>query len=206
MEQINFHFDPVCPWAWLTSRWALRLEELGEVKVDWRLFSLGIVHLENDQDPSEGPVGQSGPALQLLALARREGGNSQVSRLYTAFGEAAHQRGEKLSDRSVLEAALTEAGMDPKRTSAALEDRSLWLEVVSDHDAAVKSCQAFGVPTIVLDAGAGPGIFGPIITKVPSDRECVDLLQDVVRLNRRDYVFELKRDRDGHPPELGRTA
>lgn len=206
MEQINFHFDPVCPWAWLTSRWMVRLEELGEAQVEWRLFSLGIVHLEDGQDPTDGPLGHSGPALQLLALAGREGGNAQVSRLYTALGDAAHKRGEKLSERSVLDAALKAAEMDPKEAAPALDDHSLWLQVVAEHEAAAKSCQAFGVPTLILDAGAGPGAFGPVITKVPSDKECVELLHDMVRMMRRDYFFEFKRDREGHPPELGRTA
>ena len=190
MEQINFHFDPICPWAWLTSRWMVRLEELGEAQVEWRLFSLGIVHLEDGQDPADGPVGDSGPALQLLALARREGGNAMVSRLYTALGDTAHKRGEKLSERSVLDIALADAGMDPKGATAALEDHSLWLQVVAEHEAATKSCQAFGVPTVILDAGAGPGVFGPVITKVPSDEECVGLLNDMVRMMRRDYFFE----------------
>lgn len=206
VEQINFHFDPVCPWAWLTSRWMVRLEELGEAQVEWRLFSLGIVHLEDGQDPADGPVGHSGPALQLLALARREGGNAMVSRLYTALGDTAHKRGEKLSERSVLDIALADAGMDPKGATAALEDHSLWLQVVAEHEAATKSCQAFGVPTLILDAGAGPGVFGPVITKVPSDEECVGLLKDMVRMMRRDYFFEFKRDREGHAPELERTA
>ncbi len=77
MEQINFHFDPVCPWAWLTSRWAARLEELGAVQVDWRFFSLGMVHAQPEADVQSGPVGPSGPALQMLALAAHRDGRQR---------------------------------------------------------------------------------------------------------------------------------
>jgi hypothetical protein len=59
------------------------------------------------------------------------------------------------------------------------------------------------VPTIILDGGSGPGIFGPILTEVPSDDEGRELLRDFLRLTRRGYFFEVKRDREGHPPKTG---
>ena len=209
LEEINFHFDPVCPWAWLTSRWATRLVELGEVGINWRFFSLGIVHLEPGQDPTDGPVGYGGPALQLLALARRLGGNSLVAALYTELGRLIHAAGSPPSPESwetVLETAMKASGMDPTQRASAMEDPSLWREVVADHQAAVVSCEAFGVPTLVLDGGKGPGLFGPVITEVPTDDEARGLLSDVMRMARRPYLFELKRERDGHPPQLLGTA
>lgn len=202
MEQIHFHFDPACPWAWLTSRWMARLVELGEVEVSWRFFSLGLVHLDPGQEPSAGPVAPTGAALQLLALARREGGDPLVDRLYTAMGRAFHGGDGKTDDPDTLDAALASVGLDPARRQPAMADPSLWAEVVADHQAAVASCQAFGVPTLILDGGQGPGAFGPVITEVPSDAESKELLRDVVRMLRRPYLFELKRDREGHPPQL----
>lgn len=200
VEKINFHFDPVCPWAWLTSRWATRLEELGEIEIDWRLFSLGLANLPEGESVPAGPVGHSGDALQLLAQARRIGGNSAVARLYTAMGTAAHVRHEKLVEAEVLERAWKEAELDPAGRETAPADPALWQEVLSDHQAAVQGCQAFGVPTLILDGGKGPGIFGPVITDIPDDAESRELLEDVIRITRRGYFFELKRDRDGHPP------
>ncbi|HVD03350.1 MAG TPA: DsbA family protein [Candidatus Dormibacteraeota bacterium] len=209
MEEITFHFDPVCPWAWLTSRWATRLVDLGDVAITWRFFSLGIVHLEPGQDTADGPVGYSGAALQLLALARRQGGNELVATLYTELGRLIHAGGSSPTPELgvvVLETAMRAAGMDPADRRAAMSDRSLWQEVVADHAAAVASCEAFGVPTLILDAGKGPGLFGPVITEVPSDDEARALLRDVVRMARRPYLFELKRERYGHPPQLLGTA
>lgn len=206
MEEINFHFDPLCPWAWLTSRWMARLAEIGEVKVNWRLFSLGVVHLEAGQDPAQASSSLGGPALRALALARRIGGNQLIGDLYTAIGRATHGRGARLSDPSVLTAAMAEVGMDERALAGRLEDPGLWDEVLADHLAAVARCQAFGVPTLILDGGEGPGAFGPVITRVPNDEEARELLSDTVRMIRRDYVFEMKRDREGHPPELAATA
>lgn len=202
MERIHFHFDPICPWAWLSSRWVTRLEELGEVEVEWRLFSLGVVNMEPGQDAAEGPFWYSGEALQMLSLARRQGGNELVARLYTELGRGIHVQGEPAADPATIEAAMARAGIDPGLRESANADRSLWEEVLADHRMAVASCQAFGVPTIILDGGKGPGAFGPVITEVPPDDEARELLVDVVRMIRRDYVFEFKRDREGHPPQL----
>ena len=185
-ERINFHFDPVCPWAWLTSRWAARMEELGAIEIDWRLFSLGVANLPEGES-SEQPVGPSAEALQLLAQARRIGGNSAVARLYTAMGTAAHVRHEKLIDPEVLSRAWEEAQLGGGSRTAALADATLWHDVLTDHQAAVQACQAFGVPTLILDGGKGPGIFGPVITEVPSDEESLELLRDVLRCTRRGY-------------------
>jgi len=205
-ERVAFHFDPLCPWAWVTSRWAARLEELGDLEVAWRLFSLGVANLPEGEPAPDEPVGTGGAALTLLAQARRVGGNSAVAQLYYAMGTAAHVRQEKLADPSVLEHAWAAAGLDRSTKESAAGDPTLWQDVMSDHRAAVAACQAFGVPTLILDGGRGPGIFGPVITEVPDDEESRALLQDVLRMVRRSYLFELKRDREGHPPGTGVRA
>jgi predicted DsbA family dithiol-disulfide isomerase len=201
-ERIYFHFDPLCPWAWITSRWATRLEELGEIEIEWRLFSLGVANLQDSNLAPEQPVGRSAAALQLLAQSRRAGGNEAVRRLYTTIGDAAHVRGEDISSHEVLAQAWTTADFDVAFCTA--NDPTLWQEVLTDHRAAVSACQAFGVPTLILDDGKGQGIFGPVITEVPSDDESRELLQDILRMLRRGYFFELKREREGHPPKTGR--
>lgn len=179
------------------------MQELGEVKVEWRLFSVELANLPADAAVPDHPTDFGGTALQLLALAQRLEGNSAVGRLYTSLGSAAHVRDEKLADPAVLKRAWSEAGLADRERETAAADLTLWQEVIREHRAAVESCQAFGVPTLILDGGDGPGIFGPVITEVPSDEESRELLVDVVRMTRRGYFFELKRDRDGHPPQAG---
>lgn len=202
-ETIAFYFDPLCPWAWVTSKWATRLEELGELEIDWRVFSLGVANLPEGQAIPDEPVGTGSAGLQLLVQAKRLGGNPSIARLYTALGRAAHVSHQNLQETAVLERAWSEAGLDSADREAASTDSTLWQEVVSQHRSAVAACQAFGVPTLILDGGSGQGIFGPIITEVPSDEECRELLRDVVRMTRRGYFFELKRDREGHPAQTG---
>ncbi len=201
MEDVHFHFDPLCPWAWLTSRWILRVEELGEATVSWRLFSLGIAN-QAPEGATGGPVGSGAPALRMLALARRIGGNQAIGRLYTTMGNLVHGQGAELSGPETLRRAAVEAGLSPTLCDEADADPSTWDEVAADHKAAVESCQAFGVPTIILEGGHGPGIFGPVITEVPGDNESKELFRDLVRMAQRNYFFELKRDRQGHPPQL----
>lgn len=197
-ETLAFHFDPICPWAWLTSRWATRLEEIGAIEVEWRLFSLGVINLPEGQAPTREARGRSGAALESLALARRLGGGQAVARLFTAMGQAAHGRHESLDDPAVLDQTWAEAGLDPSLRAAGAGDPTLWDDVLAEHQAAVAACQAFGVPTLILDAGAGPGIFGPVISEVPADDEALALLEDVLRMARRPYLMELKRERGQH--------
>ncbi len=199
MEHIRFHFDPICPWAWLTSRWARRLGELGELRVTWAFFSLAEQHGTATADV---PSHLLAP-LQLLALARRRAGNEAVDRLYTAIGESRHLRQEEIGDPSVLEACLRVAGLDPAWRAEAAGDATCWEDVLADHRAAVERCGAFGVPTLILEDGAGPGAFGPVITQVPDDAEAVALLEDTVRWIRRPYLYELKRERGDIRPLLG---
>ena len=202
-ERIHFYFDPICPWAWLTSRWATRLEELGAVELEWHLFSLGVANLPEGQEPPGEPIGSSGPLLQLLARARRVGGNEAVARLYTAMGQAAHVRQKELSDPVVLAQVLEEAGEASGDLESVVADLSLWEAVLDDHRQAVRAGEAFGVPTLILDAGQGPAIFGPVITEVPGDEQCRALLQHVLGITRMSNFFELKRDRAGHPAMTG---
>ncbi len=194
-EHVRFHFDPLCPWAWVTSRWMVKVAAAEPVRVSWALFSLAEI---NKDDPAVAARQRaaSGRALQLLALARETGGQPAIGRLFTALGEARHSRGEPLDDDGVLAAALAEAALGADLLARAdREADRLWSVVLVDHTAAVERCGAFGVPTLILDAGQGPGMFGPVISPVPDEAESVELFRDVVRCLRRPYLFEMKRER-----------
>ncbi|HVA20867.1 MAG TPA: DsbA family protein [Candidatus Micrarchaeia archaeon] len=194
-EHVRFHVDPLCPWAWVTSRWIVRVAAQEPVRVDWALFALSEINRDNEATAARQRAA-SGRALQLLALVRETGGQPAIGRLYTALGEARHTRGEALADDQTLSAALAEAGLGAALLGRAdREADRLWEIVLEDHRAAVDRCGAFGVPTLILDGGAGPGMFGPVVSPVPDDAESVELFRDVVRCLRRPYLFELKRER-----------
>jgi hypothetical protein len=83
VDKVRFHFDPICPWCYQTSRWAKRLEELGEISLDWGLFSLEVVNLKEGEDPREIET-RSGPALRTATLLRRREGSAAIGPFYTS--------------------------------------------------------------------------------------------------------------------------
>ena len=191
-ERIRFYFDPTCPWAWQSARWMREVERVRDVRADWRLFSLRLMN-ESADDPLTDASAHSVPALRALALAGREGGNEAVAGLYWAIGERVHDRDEELSVELIRE-ALTAAGLDPATVDRALADHTTAREVRGQHQEAVESVQAFGVPTIVLESGRG--IFGPVVSLAPAGEEAGRVWDHVRWLADFDGFFELKRERD----------
>ena len=198
-QPIRFHLDPLCPWCYQTSRWVRRLEELGEVSVEWAVFSLAIGN-RGDEGRAAADRG-SAPGLRTLVLVRAEHGAQAAGRFYAALGAAVHQRGADVDDHEVLAGALREAGLDPGLLERALADPATWRQVQDEHDAMVARHKGFGVPTIVLDGGEGGAIFGPVISEVPDDAEAVELWRHVSWLAGYENFAELKRER-ARLPEL----
>lgn len=196
-EPIRFHLDPLCPWCYQTSRWVRRLEELDVVSIEWAVFSLAIGN-RGDEGRAAATTG-SAPALRTLVLARAEQGDAAAGRFYSSLGAAVHERTASVDDAGVLTAALREAGLDEALLGRALGDPATWQQVQEEHDAMVGRHRGFGVPTIVLDGGAGAAIFGPVIAEVPEDAEAVELWRHVSWLAGYENFAELKRGRSRQP-------
>jgi predicted DsbA family dithiol-disulfide isomerase len=186
-ELVRFHFDPVCPWAYQTSRWARRLAELDVLALRWGVFSLPF--------NADGGRGVSEKALRTVVLVRDELGEDAAGRFYATLGRRVHEDGEPLDDDATLGAALRDAALDGVLLGKALGDDATWAAVVDEHRRLVGRTRSFGVPTIVLDGGDGPAIFGPVIGDVPADDDAVALWQHVAWLTRYPGFAELKRDR-----------
>lgn len=197
-EAVRFYFDPVCPWAYQTSRWARRLAELGELDLDWGVFSLAMANKGSEESREKGHA-RSDQALRTIVHVRDHHGPEGVGAFYAALGRLVHERGEALDDSATVEAALTEAGLDPSTSAKAMADESLWERVIDEHVTLTERTRSFGVPTIVLDGGQGAAIFGPVISNVPTDEDAVELWRHVSWLARYDNFSELKRDRSIDP-------
>lgn len=201
-ERVAFYFDPSCPWAWLTSRWLIEAARVRPIEIEWRFFSLAEANRDREDDRAKEAHAQSRAALRVLALVRRRSGQVALARLFTVFGEARHDRGDAFTP-ATLQAGLAAAGLDPNLEAQAMADPATEQEVLDEHRAIVEKAHAFGVPTLVLDAGEGPAIFGPIIRTVPRGEAAGELWDHVRWLMRQADVYEIKRERTGRP-DIGR--
>jgi len=198
-ELIRFHYDPRCPWCYQTSRWAKDLERLGEIEIEWGLFCLEIANLPDGQTLADLVDPVSGPAMRTAIAIRDTHGRKALGPFFTALGKRLwHQPPmptvEQMPD--AVRESLVEAGFDHSLLDKALGDPSTWQAVVDEHESVVTRFGAFGVPTIILDGGEGPVIFGPVIANPPDDAEAVELWHHVVWLARNENFAEIKRDRN----------
>jgi len=192
---IDFHFDPGCPLAWRTALWIREVRKVRPVDVTWRFFSLEVINRKEDTEPDYQNSG-TWAAQRTLALARREGGNEAVEKLYLTLGNAQHGRKESIKQLDVIRDAAKRAGLDPAIVDAALADESTIQEVLADHEEAVRRYRAFGVPTIAIK-GLDVGFYGPIIQHVPHGEEAGEMWDHMAWAFHQPNLFELKRDRGG---------
>jgi 2-hydroxychromene-2-carboxylate isomerase len=189
MTSIAFYFDPLCPYAWLTSLWARELRRHQPLDIEWKFFSLAEI---NELD-----VSRNGP-LRICAQARREGGNEEVDLAYLALGRMSHDRRERFETLDELQEfarpALQEVGLDPDLVPRALDNEATLEDVLADHRHAVEEYSAFGVPWILID-GEAPGFFGPVIGERVRGDDAVRLWENFVWASKQPYLFELKRGR-----------
>jgi predicted DsbA family dithiol-disulfide isomerase len=193
---VRFHFDPACPWAWQTSKWIREVEKVRDIEIEWAFFSLQEQN-KPETNPLRDPEARSTAELRTLALVRRTRGNEIAGALYEAIGERAHERRES-KGRALLGAALDDVGLGRDLVETAMADDVTAKEVLEEHNAVASSVGCFGVPTIVLSTGEG--IFGPVVTVAPTGEEAGELWDHFEWLTRRNYFYEMKRERGDARP------
>lgn len=193
-ELVRLYFDPICPWCYQTSRWIRRLAELGVIEADWAVFSLATAN-EGNEATRDKRHDRSEHALRTVIAVRERHGREAVGEFYAQLGQRVHERGEPLDEPMTVKAALADAGLDPGLSERAMRDDSTMRSVEAEHWALIERTRSFGVPTIVLDGGDGPAIFGPVISKVPSDEDAIELWRHTSWLARHEPFAELKRHR-----------
>jgi 2-hydroxychromene-2-carboxylate isomerase len=202
MADVDFFWDPVCPWAWLTSRWVLEVARQRELDVDWRFIALRIVNEERDYEKAFRPGYERGhmrglELLRVAAAAREAHGPSALAELYTAFGTAIHVEGraEDFDDPSgaAVADALKQAGL-PVELAAAATDASWDAAVRADTEVALaRAGKDVGTPIITFGPPDGPSFFGPVISRVPLAEEATRLWDAVELIARQPGFAELKR-------------
>jgi len=198
-EVVRFNFDILCPWCYQTSRWVRDLAERGEITVGWGVFSLEIQNFAKPIEEFEPERARGVPALRTALAVRDAVGEDACGAFYAAAGERYFQRLEPLHEPATLQGALEEAGLDPSWYDKAVGDPATWEQVRAEHDELASQTRSFGVPTIRLDAGAGPAIFGPVFSEPPAGDDVVEMWRHVLWLTRYGSFHELKRERDTGP-------
>ena len=199
-DTVDFYWDPICPWCWITSRWMQDVGEQKHIRINWKLFSLKKIN-EGREMPEHFELmhAEGLTALRVAAAVRREFGNGGVEKLYTAMGARYHHDQEDFSEEGVMEGILKICGL-PENLAAAAADES-WDKVIEADmaQATAKAGTDVGVPLIVLDAGEGPGFFGPVFSPAPTGKAAVELWDAIIVAAHTPGFFELKRTRETGP-------
>ena len=199
-EDVPFWFDPLCPWAWITSRWLLEVEQVRPVRPDWRIMSLAYLNLIQregkglSQDYLELMTRAWGP-VRVCAAAAEHHGHDILGPLYTAIGTRLHNQ-RRREDPAVIAEALAEAGL-PGSLAAAATSTEFDQLIKDSHDEAFNEV-GLDVGTPVLRI-AGKALFGPVITPAPRGEAAGRLWDGLEMIARTDGFFELKRSRDRKP-------
>jgi predicted DsbA family dithiol-disulfide isomerase len=188
----RFWFDPVCPWAWITSRWLHEVTAVRDVSVEWRLMSLRMLNEGRPgYDPAKAHSHAFGLRAQRVAAAAREHG-ADAGDLYSALGTLLHVR-QRPKDDDTLAAALAVAGLDEALLKVA-DDEAYDAAVRADHDEGLALVGLdVGTPIIEVD---GQAVFGPVVTPAPKGEDAGRLWDGVRLVLVPAGFFELKRSRD----------
>ncbi|MFI8421502.1 DsbA family protein [Streptomyces sp. NPDC085460] len=200
----EFFFDPLCPWAWMTSRWMVEVEKVRPVDVRWKVMSLAVLN-ENrlDELPDEyremletrawGPV-------RVVIAARQLHGDEVVGKLYTALGTRFHNDGEGPT-REAMAGALRDVGLPEDLVEYADKDT---------YDAELRASHAEGIEKVGQDVGtpviAVPGpdgdevaFFGPVVTPTPRGDAAARLWDGTLLVASTPGFYEIKRTRTAAP-------
>jgi 2-hydroxychromene-2-carboxylate isomerase len=193
-DSADFWFDPLCPFAWITSRWMLEVEQVRDVSVKWRVMSLYFLNKDRDlSEDYQARIARGLPIGRVLIATEQKVGSEALGPLYTAFGERIHQNKQEVG-RELVEAALAAAGL-PADLVEAMDDASYDGALRSSHQEAMDRVgDDVGTPTIAFNDSS---FFGPVMSQIPRGEDAGKIWDGTIALAAFPYFFEIKRARVG---------
>jgi len=197
----DFWFDPLCPWAWISSRWMLEVEQVRDVHTEWHVMSLAILNAgrtELDEGYRAMMAKAKGPVRVCIA-AEQQHGRAVLLPLYTALGTRVHVQQRKLLEDEgpvIVHEALAEVGLPASLADAADSD---------EFDGALEASHRAGMGPVGDDVGTpviqvdGHAVFGPVVTPAPKGEAAGKLWDGVLLCIGTKGFYELKRTRDVRP-------
>ncbi|MEV7296022.1 DsbA family protein [Streptomyces microflavus] len=200
----DFWFDPLCPWAWMTSRWILEVEKVRDIEVRWHVMSLAVLNEDKLDDlPEEyrdllenkawGPV-------RVVVAAQQLHGDEVVGPLYTALGTRFHNNGEGPT-REAVAGALKDVGLPAELAEYADKD-TYDTELRASHKEGIdKVGQEVGTPVIAVPGADGEQVafFGPVVTPAPRGEDAAKLWDGTLLVASIPGFYEIKRTRTQGP-------
>ncbi|EGX60625.1 hypothetical protein SZN_06731 [Streptomyces zinciresistens K42] len=200
VHEVPLWFDPLCPWAWITSRWLLEVEQVRPVRADWRIMSLAYLNLDQREgkglsDDYRKLMERAWGSVRVCAAAAEHAGRPALGPLYTAIGTRLHNQ-RRREDPTVITEALAEAGLPASLAAAATSAQFDQLIKDSHHEAFDEVGLDVGTPVLRI---AGTTLFGPVVTPAPRGEAAGRLWDGLLAVAATDGFFELKRTRDRKP-------
>lgn len=212
---LEFFWDPICPFAWVTSRWVEDVAKLKNFSVDWRLISLTLLNEDKDYSkfpPSYRQLHEKGLAmLRVAAAARKAHGPSVMGPLYTEMGKSIWYQSpppgddlpigqmDDIAQPEHLRKVLVAAGL-PEELADSATDASLDAELRSETELALsRTGKDVGTPIITYQPPDGPSFFGPVISEPPKGDDALELWDAVLTLAKWSGFSEIKRTRRDMP-------